>query len=372
MSNITVILKVTNGCNLNCPYCYNKSRLGSSDKMSLDTLEKVLLNISLEYKSAEIIFHGGEPTLMGYEWYESAFKLIDKYKRMYGVNITTGIQTNFTIQNDKLYRLFIDNAVGIGISYDGVDNEYTRTNTDKILSNISKFKHSINRIGAITLVTKHNYDKILETEKHYIDVGIKDVQLNVVYDTSTMEKNLSDYNVENLVSEFTKIFKYTCGFEETIFDDNFVKYITMLAFDRNRLVCENTDCIGKWIAVHPDGNTYPCGQEWEQNKNYEFENILTNTFSDIFSSDKYIKYANTVRDKMDICKSTCEIYEICRGGCPAKSLANTGGIINNDEKYCYMIKNMLKNILNHILSGEKIINKKYLNYIGRIVDLYGL
>ena len=69
--NFTTILKLTDDCNMDCKYCYNKGRK-KSGKMSIKTVEEITHQV-LDYNNGGtsiFIWHGGEPILMGLDFFE--------------------------------------------------------------------------------------------------------------------------------------------------------------------------------------------------------------------------------------------------------------------------------------------------------------
>ncbi|MCK5506245.1 MAG: hypothetical protein KAJ10_13855, partial [Thermodesulfovibrionia bacterium] len=80
----TLILKATEKCNSNCYYCDVVHKKNTGTSMSLETLETVFIRINEFLKAEpderiEILWHGGEPLLLGPEYFRSALKLQEKH-----------------------------------------------------------------------------------------------------------------------------------------------------------------------------------------------------------------------------------------------------------------------------------------------------
>jgi len=68
--SLTVIIKVISACNLACRYC--DADIYSNRRMSLDTVSQIITK-ALDYADrVEFIWHGGEPLLMGIQFYEKS------------------------------------------------------------------------------------------------------------------------------------------------------------------------------------------------------------------------------------------------------------------------------------------------------------
>ena len=74
----TIYLKLTNRCNLHCKHCYNAYASSSSDMCDkvLDASLAYVKKIASE-NEVLLVFHGGEPLLAGYEFYEKALPLLN-------------------------------------------------------------------------------------------------------------------------------------------------------------------------------------------------------------------------------------------------------------------------------------------------------
>ena len=63
-------------------------------------------------------WQGGEPTLMGLEFFRRAVQLQEKYRKP-GTRIVNTIQTNATTLNEEWCRFFHEQRFLVGISLDG-------------------------------------------------------------------------------------------------------------------------------------------------------------------------------------------------------------------------------------------------------------
>ena len=91
-------------CNLNCTYCFYLEKSGLYQKqkvhrMDEETLE-VLIRQVLEQSGPEVSFgwQGGEPTLMGLDFFRKVIELQQKYGN--GKQVGNGLQTNGILINE--------------------------------------------------------------------------------------------------------------------------------------------------------------------------------------------------------------------------------------------------------------------------------
>lgn len=124
----SMILQVTQQCNLRCKYCaysgayYNRTH--NSARMSFETAKQAidfLLARSHESDHVHVGFYGGEPLLE----FDLIKRCVDYIKKsVEGRTVTFGITTNATLLNDEKIRFLAENDVELTISIDGSKEEH--------------------------------------------------------------------------------------------------------------------------------------------------------------------------------------------------------------------------------------------------------
>jgi uncharacterized protein len=116
---------VSSTCNLDCTYCYylSKESLAGGPKtgrMSDDMLELFVQQYINAEPGPEVVFswQGGEPTLLGLDFFRKAVALEKKYARP-GQKIQNDLQTNGTLLNDEWCAFLKENRFLVGLSIDG-------------------------------------------------------------------------------------------------------------------------------------------------------------------------------------------------------------------------------------------------------------
>jgi len=111
-------------CNLNCSYCfYLKKELlypGSRFRMSDEVLESYISQLIESHRADKVTvsWQGGEPTLMGVDFYRRAIALQEKYCRP-GMTFENTLQTNGTLLDEEWCEFLRKNEFLVGISIDG-------------------------------------------------------------------------------------------------------------------------------------------------------------------------------------------------------------------------------------------------------------
>lgn len=129
-SYLNMLVMPTDICNMNCVYCFHNEFHEKQGRMTEETLRK-LYSITLpRYKRVNIIWHGGEPLVMGVDFFKLAISLQKEYP---DCKVENQLQTNLTLMNQEYAEFFAKENVGIGSSFDGICNDNLRGNSDQIL-----------------------------------------------------------------------------------------------------------------------------------------------------------------------------------------------------------------------------------------------
>jgi uncharacterized protein len=123
-------------CNLACSYCFflDKALLypNSHFRMTDETLEAYIQQVIESHQGSEvtIAWQGGEPTLMGVDFYRKAIHFQEKHRRP-GMTFENTMQTNGTLLNEEWCEFFKENNFLIGISLDGPAHLHDAHRVDK-------------------------------------------------------------------------------------------------------------------------------------------------------------------------------------------------------------------------------------------------
>ncbi|MCL4165146.1 UNVERIFIED_CONTAM: hypothetical protein GTU68_034116, partial [Idotea baltica] len=146
-------------CNIDCTYCYYLSKedlleykKGCSPQMDDETLEIYIRQYIEGQNTPEIIFswQGGEPTLLGLEYFEKIVHFQKKYQPD-GIVISNDLQTNGTLLTDKWCEFLAENNFLVGLSIDGPELLHNAYRTNKA------GRGTFNQVmKAVDLLHKHN------------------------------------------------------------------------------------------------------------------------------------------------------------------------------------------------------------------------
>ncbi|HNN98212.1 MAG TPA: radical SAM protein, partial [Pseudomonadota bacterium] len=182
-------------CNINCAYCFylEKEHLYSypnraAFRMSPEVLESYVQQyIAAQPESLpEINFawQGGEPTLLGVDFFRRAVALQKQYARP-GQSVTNSFQTNGLLLDDEWCALFKSEGFLVGLSIDGPEALHDRYRVDlhgrgtfaRVMAGLERLqKHGV-EYNTLTVVQNDNGDHGAEVYRFLRGIGSRFLQI---------------------------------------------------------------------------------------------------------------------------------------------------------------------------------------------------
>ena len=410
-SHFHVMAKPTGAiCNLDCEYCFflSKEALypGSPFRMKEDVLEAYVKQIieSQLAPQVTITWQGGEPTLMGLEFFQGCMGLVNKYARK-GMRVENSIQTNGTKLDDDWCAFFKENHFLVGLSLDGTREMHDAYRVDK--SGEGTFdrvmqaarllqKHEVD-FNILCTVHTANADHPLDVYRFFRDqVGTDFIQFIPIVERATPEtlpianrgwgdrsfqdKPGSDlpaqgereilsakssgrplYKLEgNLVTERSVNPEKWGRFLSIIFDEwvrNDVGKVFVQMFDsalgswvgQGASLCIHRETCGDALVLEHNGDLYSCDHFVEPD--YFLGNIKETHMLELVASDQQRKFGTDKRDTLPQYCLDCEVRFACHGGCPRNRFIETP---DGEEGLNYLCAGY-RTFFNHIDRPMKIM-----------------
>lgn len=363
---INILIMPTDACNMNCIYCYHEAHFNDMYKMTYERLEHIMKIVIPNFKRVNFIWHGGEPLLMGKEFYQKVLDFEEKYN-LNNCKITNSFQSNLTLLTDESAKFYVNNGFTFGTSYDGFENDKTRHQSEKTLNGREILKKNNSKCGCIMVISKANIDTLIESYCFFNENKI-DYKMNsyIKTDNSEISKSLQ-LGEEEFVNAITKLYDYWikdihCEIAVNPFM-NIIKYILF----KEKYSCSQKSCLGKWLGIRSDGTVTNCNRFYFPK--YVYGNV--DNFSDIreaFNSEGFKNILSESIMRRKKCMS-CEIYDYCNGGCNNVAMFENG-IENNGGFSCVTRRQILRYIYSSF-ENIKFKNPTELqnNYNPKIVKL---
>ena len=328
MRKIQLIIKVTNGCNLRCKYCYNAAKHFKNEVLPMEKLEQFFALFS-EFDCLQVIFHGGEPMLGGIEFYEKALEIQKKLNFQSGVTFENLIQTNATLIDKRWLNFFKKNNFAVGISFDGLYNEEYRGGTKQVLGAIELLKKNGFSFGAKSVVAAPDY-KLLENYEYFKSLGVA-----VDFGYVAVEGGAKDMDGVMDSGEYLKqsieLFDHWIYDREGVSVRN-IDFMIKKVLKCNYEYCSNGSCVGNFFCLDVDGSIYGCSME--SAKQFCFGNLSEfKSFHELINSETFKSYVKGSIERRRQCQQDCEYFDYCKGGCNDDAIAN-GDITKRNKAYC--------------------------------------
>ena len=342
-----VLVKPTGAaCNLACAYCFylDKSAFyaGGSFRMSNEVLEQYICQIIEAHQEdvIDIAWQGGEPTLMGLDFYRRAMALLAKYRRD-NMTFRHTMQTNALLLTDAWCEFFREHDFLVGVSIDGPQALHDAYRRDKggggTFTSVMRGLRCLQKHGVayntLTTVNHLNGDHPLEVYRFLRDdVGATWMQFIPVVERIDKD-GLRLYQRGTQVSERSVRPQQLGRFLSVIFDEwvkrdignIFVQTFEAALANWHRLpssgVCVFDETCGRALALEHNGDLYACDHFVEPD--YLLGNIQENHILELVSSPRQAAFGRQKRDALPEYCQSCDVLFACHGGCPKNRFEKT-------------------------------------------------
>jgi len=335
-------------CNLGCKYCYYLSKQNLFEdrtKMSENLLEIYIKNyIESMPDEVEIInfaWQGGEPTLIGIEFYEKAIYFQKKYAPS-GKQIVNCLQTNGTLLNDAWCDFLKNNQFLIGISIDGpkaIHDRYRTTQNQKpsfdmVLQGLMMLKKYSIPFNTLTTVHKKNQKQGKQIYEYLKKLGSTYMQfIPIVVLDSKLQQDISCSVSRDGFGTFLKdVFEAWSQNKDygKIWIQQFEAIVGVLN-GNTPLVCVHAQNCGNCLAVEHNGNVYSCDHFVTEN-NY-LGNCQEQPFQLLLQSQKQKSFGENKYYQMHKSCLNCDVLKFCYGGCPKDRFQHAAGNVLVNQNY---------------------------------------
>ncbi len=339
---LTIIVKLTARCNLNCSYCYDRDfrkKLSHLDHLSLEDMEKLISMAASYAKKVKLILHGGEPTLAGEAYIRHiAEEILPKYPY---ADFDLSMQTNGILLTGECIEMLKRNNINIGISYNALHEELRFSNGEekKVLLSMERLKEEGVSFGIIDVITNESYVDIEAIYDFYKSRNIS-ACLNLAFATSQEKTTKYALGEGPLTAYEREVEKY---FRAWIKDGNAARerfasmYISLLLTGQGECCHHGFSCTdGEWMAINVDGSIFPCDGDFPEKYLLGYLQDIGSLY-DIFGGASYIAYRDERNEKLKACRS-CVLFDYCTGGCPENDIMKCGSAAKKDTSSCRLFR----------------------------------
>jgi uncharacterized protein len=329
-------------CNLACDYCFYLRKIElypeSTFRMSDEVHEAYIRQLFEAHTVPQVTvaWQGGEPTLMGLDFFRRSLEFQKKYAKP-GTRIENTFQTNGILLDDEWCRFFHENNFLIGLSMDGPkelhdfyrkDNGGHGTFERVMLAARLLQKHTV-EFNILCTVNAKNANLPLDIYRFFRD----ELKAHYIQFIPIVEReNETGFQEGNTVTSRSVRPDQWGHFLIEIFDEwvkRDVGQMFVLNFDgalagwlgRAGTVCIFGRTCGRGMALEHNGDLYSCDHFVEPK--YFLGNILQTPMAGLAASAKQRKFGQDKGDTLPRFCQKCDFLHVCNGECPKNRLIET-------------------------------------------------
>jgi len=364
-------INVTKDCNLRCTHCYIHSDVKSASKsMTDEQIISIAYGIvehmkKINYMRAEIYFIGGEPTMLGLDFFKRNIPIFNKIVKNAGFIAEVTIATNL-LHDDivEIAKLFdkVMTSYEIQSRFISSKGNYKPKLEQRWLENINKIQDIGIEVYVLVTITKPviNYGarKILD---YFYEKNIKKIHFSFF-----IPQGDGLINIKNMLPRFHETSNFLIDSANWYLEKRDVDlnlwvnpFESMLnAIDNNKtsndIVCP---IITGSLDINWDGNSATCYETGGSTNPDWSGNIFETSIISVTSSKHFIKKVIEASKPQKICRA-CDEYDVCRSGC---------GVLfkffdANLDQDCPGFKKFIKFVRQKYEDGLK---PRYAKYIGK-------
>ncbi|HUX37264.1 MAG TPA: anaerobic sulfatase maturase [Rectinemataceae bacterium] len=327
-------------CNLRCAYCYYVGKdagdfAPSGDLVSpsaakrpgrlSDSLLARYVAQGLAASPGPVThfeWHGGEPTLLGLDWFRRLVRLQKKLCPP-GRRITNGLQTNGLLITEAWAGFLRDEGFSVGLSLDGPEDchdIYRRTveggpSHARVLRAFERLRRAGCFTNVLCVVHKANVGRAEEVYGFFRDIGVTRLQfLPLVTGTRKGEAHELAAGREELGDFLCRIFDLWMAED--------VGKMIVQTFDEAlrpihglpHALCIHRPTCGDVAALETDGGFYACDHFVDPE--HRLGSIVDSDIASLAADPRMKAFGVSKREGLAAFCRSCEVLSSCNGGCP--------------------------------------------------------
>lgn len=344
-------------CNIDCTYCFylHKEGLLHQERhthMSDEVLENFIRQYIDSQDGEQVVFswQGGEPTLMGLDYFQKIVKFQQQYQKA-GQRIENDLQTNGILIDDKWAAFLKEHHFLVGLSIDGpreLHDRYRLTRSgkptfDKVMDGVAALKRHGVPFNALVTVNRTNALFPLEVY-HFLtrELGATYIQFNPCVEPVDFTRTAPQFwhddtipvtgsrrakpgDLDSIVTDWSVdpddwgLFLIAV-FEEWVNHDlgrvqvNLFETAVAQTMGMASQICVTSEFCGKGLAIEKNGDIYSC--DHYVYPEYRLGNIDTTQLSHMAFSERQQAFGFGKRDTLPAYCKACPYLKLCWGECP--------------------------------------------------------
>ena len=333
-------------------------------------------------EEVRILYHGGEPTLTGKEWYRRACELAYKY---YNSDFQFNIQTNgvTTVKDSEWLQVFEDYNSIVGFSFD-ISSQNVRTPhlsnyTEKLIDRINALGSTTVDTGIISVVSRENVGNLIQDYK-FMKERVGDRLACMTFAICTESRlNHHDYSVEpsrdyKALADFRK---YLLTDKDGLMETFTMDYVRGLLIPTTLACCFLSNCNHLTMGINPDGEFLYCDSLFYEHRLPNIDEV--DSIREVMESEAYQGIESDMAYRIKNKCESCSYFELCNGYCLIEHYSYTGDLKVCSDKVCDFVKlqynstyDALQNITKGTVTNDMFTNivLNYLTFLPKEIEYF--
>lgn len=345
-------------CNLNCEYCFYKEKKAlfaenehyrMSERVLEAFVEKYIRFNADDMPEIPFAWQGGEPMLMGLDFFRKAVKLQKRYSC--GKTVTNALQSNGVLLDDAWCDFLAENHFLVGLSLDGPEDIHDRYRVDErgrgsfgaVMRGLELLQRHGVEYNVMASVTRQSSLRPLDVYHFFKGHGVEFIQFIPIVERMADDDatalglrlalpperggetlaEVTPWSVESerygdfLIAIFDEWVRNDVG---RIFIMNF-EWALMSWMGGNATVCQFSRRCGRSVVIEHDGNMYAC--DHYVYPRYRLGNILSDNPSAMVDAPQQVSFGGQKETELPAHCRDCRFLFACRGECPKHRFLKT-------------------------------------------------
>ncbi len=341
MNPFSLLVKPSSAdCNLRCKYCFYLDRAelypdSRKHRMTPAVLESMIKSyLGTEQPCYSFGWQGGEPTLMGLDFYKQVTDMQSAFGRP-GSSVANGFQTNGVLLNDDWAKHFAQYQFLLGVSVDGPAKFHDRFRRDiggrgthsRVLEGIGALKRNGVEYNVLTLVSQSNVAHPEEVYDYLCGMGVAFHQYIecVEFDEQGKLRPFAITGTEwgaFLCRIFDRWYAHdTRRVSVRLFDTVLAQMV-----DGVSNTCAAGCSCDQYFVVEHNGDVYPC--DFNVMEALRLGNVQSLTWAAMQGSETYKTFGAAKRQWNAAC-DVCPWLRYCHGDCPKNRPRRQPGVLSH-------------------------------------------
>lgn len=355
-------------CNLKCEYCFylEKQELypNQSDfRMTEETLERLIRQYIASQSGPEIIFawQGGEPTLLGLDFFTNVIKLQQKHLPQ-GWHVKNVIQTNGTLLDEAWCKFLKDHDFLVGLSLDGPAEFHDLFRKDKqgqsthkqVAVGLKLLQQYEIEYNVLCAVNSANVGHPLKVYEYFLEQGVKFIQFIPIVEQLENDKVSHRSITGRQYGHFlTMIFNQWLlndfgSVSIQLFEECFSAWA---GFGSN--LCVFSETCGRALVVEHNGDVYTC--DHFVNPHNLLGNIFKQDLAELADCDEIKKFGLKKKLNLPLQCKNCPVLFVCHGGCLKNRIGGINYLCQGYQQFFSYIAPFMQTLVK-LIRAQKSVN----------------